>query len=119
MPYNYDARMTTVHMTMAGAPGVSDHSESSRREETNAREAKYSANNPKEPTQSLRIFSRNIHVHTECAGDQIKRHKNCSDNRDLGQSFVGVVAFDNAIHIQLSQVIGVRSRQHLLNVAQV
>lgn len=77
------------------------------------------AQDAKEPRKSRGVFPGDFDVHAEETADQVHRNQDRSNQSDLAQHLVDVVAQRNVGHVQLSQIIGVRTAEHLLEVCQV
>ncbi len=77
------------------------------------------AEDAKEPLEAAAVAAGHGHVHAKQAADEVQRHEDRRNERDLAQHVVGVVALLDALHRDLRQVVRVRARQHLLKVAQV
>jgi hypothetical protein len=60
-----------------------------------------------------------MYVHTKETTDQVERNKNRRDDRNLLKRSVAVVPLNYLIDRDLSEVIGVRTAEHLFEMRQV
>lgn len=96
-----------------------DRPETFRHDKAAADENDHHSDDSKEPSETTVILSWNINVHAKEAGDNIERDDDRGQDRDLCQRFVRVIALQNIVNVELSKVIGMGTRQHLLHMAQI
>ena len=77
------------------------------------------AQNPKEPSQPIRTLPRHINIHAKKPANQIQRHQNCRQQRNLAQNLIGPVALNNRIDAQLRQMVRMAAVEHLVEMREV
>lgn len=75
--------------------------------------------NPKKPPQPLTFPPRHRHIHPKQPTDQVQRHEDRRQQRDLAEDLVGAVALADVVDAELGEVVGVAAREHLFEVAEV
>lgn len=60
-----------------------------------------------------------MNIHTKQTTDQVERNEDRRDHRDLGQVRVSVVRLCQVGEAELRKVVGVRAREHFLEVTQI
>ena len=73
----------------------------------------------KEPFETDGVATGDRYVHAEETTDEIEGDQNGGDDGDLAEDVVGVISLFDPLHRNLSQVIGMGSREHLFEMGQV
>lgn len=105
--------------TINNLPSPSNKLPLLRKEKRHQHKRKDSTHNTKEPVQMITTLSRHMYIHAKETTNQVEWNKDSRDGCDLAKYLIGTVVCLDRVHRELCEIIGVRSRQHFLEVGQI